>query len=88
MHQIRIHLTLLGAPITGDDMYGGKPFYLSQVKKGFNLKKDTVEEPFMKRMALHAFSVEFDNMNGEKIKIEAPYQKDMQALVRQLELNH
>lgn len=87
MHQIRIHLTLLGAPITGDDIYGGKPFYLSQVKKAFNLKKDTVEEPFMKRMALHAFSVEFDNMNGERIKIQAPYQKDLQALVRQLELN-
>jgi 23S rRNA-/tRNA-specific pseudouridylate synthase len=70
------------------DIYGGKPFYLSQVKKAFNLKKDTVEEPFMKRMALHAFSVEFDNLNGERITVEAPYQKDMQALVRQLELNH
>jgi len=87
MHQIRIHLTLLGAPIVGDDIYGGKPFYLSQVKRGFNLKKETVEEPFMKRMALHAFSLEFDNMQGERIKIEAPYQKDMHALIRQLELN-
>jgi RluA family pseudouridine synthase len=87
MHQIRIHLTLLGAPIVGDDVYGGKPFYLSQVKRGFNLKKDTVEEPFIKRMALHATSLEFDNLLGERIKIDAPYQKDIQALVRQLELN-
>jgi len=87
MHQIRIHLTILGAPIVGDEQYGGKPFYLSQVKRTFNLKKDTVEEPFIKRMALHAFALEFDNMRGEKTKIEAPYQKDMQALVRQLELN-
>ncbi|HMG91114.1 MAG TPA: pseudouridine synthase [Chryseolinea sp.] len=87
MHQIRIHLTILGAPIVGDDTYGGKPFYLSQVKRVFNLKKDTVEEPFIKRMALHAYSLEFDNMQGKRIKIEAPYQKDMQALVRQLELN-
>jgi hypothetical protein len=38
-------------------------------------------------MALHANSLEFDNLQGERIKIEAPYQKDIQALVRQLELN-
>jgi 23S rRNA pseudouridine955/2504/2580 synthase len=87
MHQIRIHLTLLGAPIVGDSIYGGKPFFLSQVKRGFNLKKDTVEEPFMKRMALHANSLEFDGLSGERLRIEAPYQKDMHALVRQLELN-
>lgn len=87
MHQIRIHLTLLGAPIVGDELYGGKPFYLSQVKRGFNLKKNTEEEPFIKRMALHSYSIEFQNMKGETLKVEAPYQKDMQALIRQLELN-
>jgi 23S rRNA pseudouridine955/2504/2580 synthase len=87
MHQIRIHLTLLGTSIVGDGTYGGKPFYLSQVKRGFNLKKDSVEEPFMKRMALHAQSVEFDDIGGKRQKVEAPYQKDMYALVRQLELN-
>lgn len=87
MHQIRIHLTLLGAPIVGDSTYGGKPFYLSQVKRGFNLKKDSIEEPFMKRMALHANSLEFDDLGGNRVKVEAPYQKDMHALVRQLELN-
>ena len=87
MHQIRIHLTLLGAPIVGDSVYGGKPFYLSQVKRGFNLKKDTVEEPFMKRMALHARLLEFQSLDGTEQKIEAPYHKDMQALIRQLELN-
>lgn len=69
-------------------MYGGKPFLLSAVKKrGFNLKKDTEEQTFMKRMALHAFSLEFDDLAGKKKKIEAPYPKDMQALIRQLELN-
>jgi RluA family pseudouridine synthase len=87
MHQIRIHLTTLKAPITGDDTYGGKPFYLSSVKRGFNLKKETEEQPIMKRMALHAFALEFQDMAGNTQKVEAPYPKDIQALIRQLEAN-
>jgi len=87
MHQIRVHLALLGAPISGDLLYGGKPFYLSQVKRGFNLKKETEEQPFMKRMALHAFSLLFLDLAGNNVKIQAPYHKDLDAFVRQLELN-
>ncbi len=86
-HQIRIHLTLLKASITGDELYGGKPFFLSSVKRGFNLKKNTEEEPFMKRMALHARSLEFTNLKHETIVVEAPYPKDFQAFIRQLEVN-
>jgi RluA family pseudouridine synthase len=84
MHQIRIHLRLLRAPITGDEVYGGKPFFVSSVKRGFNLKKETEEVPLIKRMALHAFSLEFALLNHEKVKVEAPYPKDFQALVKQL----
>jgi RluA family pseudouridine synthase len=87
MHQIRIHLAKERAPITGDDTYGGKPFLLSQVKRDYKLKKGTEEEPFMKRMALHAFSLQFNDMAARRHIIEAPYPKDFQALIRQLELN-
>jgi RluA family pseudouridine synthase len=87
MHQIRLHISHLGAPITGDELYGGKPFFLSQVKRKFNLKKETEEEPLIKRMALHAFSLEFKDLAETTKIIEAPYPKDMQVLVRQLELN-
>jgi 23S rRNA pseudouridine955/2504/2580 synthase len=87
MHQIRIHLAMSGAPIMGDIHYGGKPFYLSQVKRGFNLKKGTDEQPFMKRMALHAFALGFEDLNGQPVRVEAPYHKDMLALVKQLEAN-
>jgi len=87
MHQIRIHLTFLKAPITGDEMYGGKSFYVSSVKRGFNLKKLTDEEPLMKRMALHAYSLEFALLDGRKVITEAPYPKDFQALIRQLSEN-
>jgi RluA family pseudouridine synthase len=87
MHQIRVHLALLKASITGDEMYGGKPFFVSSVKRGFNLKKLTDEEPLIKRMALHAFSLEFNLLNGSKMTAVAPYPKDFQALIRQLTEN-
>jgi RluA family pseudouridine synthase len=87
MHQIRIHLATLNAPITGDDTYGGKPFLLSEIKRSFNLKKGSEEESFMKRMALHAFSLEFSDMAGTRQTVQAPYPKDFQALIKQLEAN-
>jgi 23S rRNA pseudouridine955/2504/2580 synthase len=87
MHQIRLHIAYLGAPITGDELYGGKPLYLSQLKRKFNLKKETEEEPLIKRMALHAASLEFKDLSGSIKIIEAPYPKDMQVLIRQLEKN-
>jgi|SRR5690606_18389042 RluA family pseudouridine synthase len=87
MHQIRIHLSLKQASITGDEVYGGKPFLLSSIKRGYKLKKGTEEEPFMKRMALHAYSLQFNDMAGRRKIVEAPYPKDFKALVRQLELN-
>lgn len=87
MHQIRVHLAFLKAPITGDNQYGGKPFFLSSVKRGFNLKKQTEEQPLINRMALHAYALKFTNLKGEKVEVVAPYPKDIQALIRQLELN-
>lgn len=87
MHQIRIHLTTLDAPIAGDDVYGGRPFFLSAIKRGFNLKKETEEQPIMKRMALHARSLRFNDMRDIPRFVEAPYPKDFRALMKQLELN-
>jgi 23S rRNA pseudouridine955/2504/2580 synthase len=87
MHQIRVHLAWLKAPICGDTQYGGQLFYLSTVKRGFNLKKATEEEPFLKRMALHAFALEFTGMDGAPLNLEAPYPKDFRALTNQLAEN-
>jgi 23S rRNA pseudouridine955/2504/2580 synthase len=87
MHQIRVHLASLDVPITGDEMYGGKPFLVSSVKRGFRVKKDTDEEPLMKRMALHAFSLGFLGLDGQSINVEAPYPKDFTALLKQLSAN-
>jgi len=84
MHQIRIHLASLGASITGDELYGGKPFLVSSIKRNFRVKKGTEEQPLIKRMALHAFSLEFRALDGSVVRCEAPYPKDFSALLKQL----
>lgn len=84
MHQIRIHLAYLGAPIAADEMYGGEMPYLSQIKRKFNLKKGTLEEPLMKRVALHARELHFKDVDGTPVDVEAEYPKDMRAFVNQL----
>jgi 23S rRNA pseudouridine955/2504/2580 synthase len=87
MHQIRVHLSYLNAPICGDELYGGKSLYLSKIKRKFNLKKGTEEEPLMQRVALHAYSIEFSLLDGSKQLVEAPYPKDFTVLIKQLEKN-
>lgn len=87
MHQIRVHLMCLKAPIVNDPTYGGEPVYLSQIKRKFNLKKDTEELPLIQRVALHAHSLTFTLLDGEKKLFEAPYPKDFDVLVKQLEKN-
>ena len=87
MHQIRIHLAFLKIPISGDETYGGQKFFLSSVKRGYNLKKNEEEEPFMKRMALHAHSLSFNGLKGDRIEVSATYPKDLAALLKQLAHN-
>ena len=85
MHQIRVHLMCLKAPIVNDATYGGKPIYLSDVKRKFNLKQGTEELPLIQRVALHAYSLTFTLLNGNEQTFVAPYPKDFAALVKQLE---
>jgi len=85
MHQIRIHLATQRACIAGDEMYGGKPVFLSHIKRGYHLGKDQEELPIMKRFALHAKEVTFKINEEEEVTIEAPYPKDFATLVKLLE---
>jgi RluA family pseudouridine synthase len=84
MHQIRIHLCYIKAPIAGDEYYGGKPVLLSDFKRKFKTSKNKEEEPFMKRFALHALKIKFLGLGGNTIEMEAPYPKDFKALLNQL----
>lgn len=85
MHQIRVHLSYIKSPITGDLQYGGKYVYLSEIKKKFNLKMETEELPIIKRVALHAYSLKFTGLKGDLLEIIAPYPKDFGVLIKQLE---
>ncbi|WP_316818966.1 RluA family pseudouridine synthase [Pedobacter nyackensis] len=85
MHQIRIHLATQRAAIAGDDMYRGKPVFLSSLKKGYRLAKNEEEQPIMKRFALHARHVVFKGVDGQEIVIEAPYPKDFATLIKLLD---
>lgn len=84
MHQIRIHLSHSSVPIAADIDYHGEYIYLSDLKKHFSLKKETEEEPLIKRVALHAYKLEFKGLNGEIISGIAEYPKDFGALIKQL----
>ncbi len=61
-HQIRVHLKSIGHPVVSDDLYGSKV----KSKLGF------------KRTALHAKSIEFQNTEGQQIKVEAQFPDDFQ----------
>ncbi|MCA6073949.1 RluA family pseudouridine synthase [Fulvivirga sedimenti] len=87
MHQIRIHLAHYGAPISGDIQYGGHPFFLSNIKPKYRSGRDEEEQPLIRRLALHAKQLTFEDLKGEKIAVEAPYPKDFRVLVTQLEKN-
>lgn len=84
-HQIRAHLKSIGISIVCDSLYGSdKPFLLSDVKRKWH-GDEWEERPLLSRMALHALSIAFTHpVTGEAMTITAPYQKDMDAVRKQL----
>lgn len=87
MHQIRIHLATQRASISGDEMYGGKPVFLSQIKRGYRPNKNEEEQPIMKRFALHSREVTFKIAENESRTFTAEYPKDFGVLIKLLEKN-
>lgn len=84
-HQIRIHLRHAGFPIVGDELYGGKPLWLSRLKPNYRLKPGREERPLMARVALHAEQLELKHpTTGETISITAPWPKDLTVAVKYL----
>lgn len=72
-HQIRVHLSELGFPIVGDDMYGGKPYPAPP------------DAPIVSRQALHAALLGFRHpITAVPLEFTAPLRGDIAALVTAL----
>ena len=77
-HQIRVHLSHIGYPIVGDDLYGGK--HSSEADFG-----GTGTEPFLCRQALHATMLGFRHpITNEPMQFIAPLATDIHRAVRLL----
>ena len=86
MHQIRVHLAAIGFPICGDSIYGGRPIYLSKIKRNFKIRKSEEEQPLMSRLSLHAYALKF-SFAGQEFSVKAEYPKDFRATINQLNKN-
>lgn len=85
MHQIRIHLKHAGFPLIGDKLYGGKPLWLSRLKRDFRLKPGREERPLIARVALHAEELSLLHpVTNQPVTITAPLPKDLRVALRYL----
>ncbi len=84
-HQIRAHLCQVGLRVVGDQLYGGRPLWLSQLKPDYRLKDGRTERPLMSRPALHAEQLTLPHPEtGEMLIITAPWPKDLTVAVKYL----
>ena len=84
-HQIRVHLRHADLPVVGDELYGGKPLWLSRLKRDFRLKPGHEERPLISRAALHAEELSLPHpVTGEMLAITAPWPKDLKVAVKYL----
>lgn len=88
-HQLRAHLAAIGFPIAGDGDYGGRPLLLSEHKRGYKLRRGVQEAPMLRRLFLHAAHVEFRDVDGTAVAVDAPLAADLQsALDRLIAVQH
>ena len=84
-HQIRVHLRYAGFPVVGDELYGGKPLWLSRLKPNYRLKPGHEERPLLSRATLHAEELSLPHpVTGEVLTITAPWPKDLNVALKYL----
>ncbi|MFO0875597.1 MAG: RluA family pseudouridine synthase [Phycisphaerales bacterium] len=78
-HQIRVHLSHIGYPIVGDDMYGGRHLRLGEIAGSSVAGAGTVA---ISRQCLHAATLGFRHpISGAPMQLSAPLPEDMRRLV-------
>ena len=80
-HQIRVHLSAIGYPIVGDNIYGAKRLLPRGCSEELRLQLRTFSRQF-----LHAAKLQV-NIAGKEIIAEAPLDESMQSLLQQLNSN-
>lgn len=84
-HQIRVHMSHLGYPIVGDDMYGGKHLTVGDVTGPAGDGKRSLRDPLITRQALHAALLSFTHpISEERCTHQAPLPDDFHDLVKLL----
>jgi RluA family pseudouridine synthase len=85
MHQVRLHAVHVDLKIVGDELYGGKPLWLSRLKKDFRLKPGREERPLLARAALHMEELSLLHpVTGKIVTIKSEWPKDFKAAVKYL----
>lgn len=80
-HQIRVHLSHIGAPLVGDPVYG-RHRGIKAYGSGDDFIAGTTAARRFPRQALHAASLGFEHpVTGENLHFEAPLPDDMEALI-------
>jgi 23S rRNA pseudouridine1911/1915/1917 synthase len=88
LHQVRVHASHVGLKIVGDEVYGGKPLWLSRLKKDYRLKPGREERPLMGRVALHAEELSFPHpLTGENVTIKSEWPKDLKVALKFLRVH-
>ena len=86
-HQIRAHCSAIGHPLLVDPLYSNsEAFYLSQIKRRYNIKKNDVEKPIIARITMHSHILGFIHpVTNENVEYLAEYPKDFAALLQVLD---
>ena len=85
VHQVRVHLRYAGFPVVGDNLYGGKPLWLSRLKPNYRLKPGHEERPLLSRTALHAGELSLPHpVTGITVTITSPLPKDLTVALKYL----
>jgi RluA family pseudouridine synthase len=83
LHQVRVHASHVGLKIAGDELYGGKPLWLSRLKKDYRLKPGREERPLISRVALHAGELILPHpVTGETLTIKSEWPKDLKVALK------
>ena len=84
-HQIRVHLRTLGHPVVADILYGGRTFFLSELKSDYRLKPGREEHPLLGRVALHSSDLEIRQpTTGALVRIHSQEPKDIRVALKYL----